>query len=422
MTTNDLGLYIHIPFCAGKCAYCDFLSFAGADESLVEAYGKALLQEIAYRGEAVSGIRASAGESGVREERMGAQAGGSGNGTREKVDYNRFTVDTIFIGGGTPSLLSADFIKEILAAVRRSFPVKRGAEITIEANPGTLTAEKLRSYLAAGINRISLGAQSFDEKLLETLGRRHSADDIVKTAGMMRRLGADNINLDLMFAIPGQTPDSWHHTLRQAIALEPAHISFYGLQIEDNTPLSDRLRQGVVEPVSDESYVQLYRLAVAALEDAGYEQYEISNAAKKGYACRHNLKYWSIDAYLGLGLGAHSFWNGKRFSNQTDLVQYNRAATEQPYRAPVASCTENTVQDDMAEYLFTGLRKRSGIRLSDFERRFQRPIREVYRKEWPAVERFIGAGLLILDGDALKLSLDGIPVSNKILSVFVNDG
>ena len=347
-TTNNktLGLYIHIPFCAQKCRYCAFLSFDGAERSLHSAYCDALIQEIRLWG--------------------------------EKTAAQEFDVDTIFIGGGTPSTLPSREIQDILNACRDSFTVLSGAEITIETNPGTLAVEKLNAYRDAGINRLSMGVQSLNNELLTTMGRIHTAEVFLNNYQEAKTAGFNNINLDFMFAVPGQTAEIWADTLARAIALKPEHISFYGLQIEDDTPFYTLFAEGKLTQIDDETDRKMYRDAVSALNENGYRRYEISNAAKPGFACLHNLKYWSLDEYLGLGLGAHSYLNGWRFSNVTDFSSYiikgarirtderDKTAAPESKSEPAAFDPsvspfvgwkqQNTRKDNIAEYLFTGLR------------------------------------------------------------------
>ena len=389
MITNSdkkkLGIYVHIPFCLKKCGYCDFLSFEDVPAPVHEKYVKALIKEL---------------ESSV------------------EIYGNYFIVDSIFIGGGTPSLLIPGIIYDVIQAVKSNFDVDADTEITVEANPKTLSGAKLESYLNAGINRLSLGVQSFDDIILEVLGRVHSSEDAVISFKMARKAGFKNINLDLMFGIPQQSVDTWGETIDAAIGLEPEHISFYSLQIEEETKFYEILEAGTYEKVSDELDREMYHYAIEKLRGAGYGHYEISNAAKSGCECRHNVKYWSMDDYLGVGLGAHSYIDGVRFGNIRDLEKYIGLNLENPREF----CRVNSAGDDMSEYMFTGLRMMKGIDLGDFESRFKKPLKDAYKGEWPAIERYIDGGFLILDGGRLKLSEKGIDISNRIMSEFVYGG
>jgi len=388
---KTLGIYVHIPFCLKKCGYCDFLSFENKAVPAHKEYVKALLNEV---------------------ESYGAEYS------------NNYLVDSVFIGGGTPSLISPDMIGDIIGAIKYNFNFDGDTEITIEANPGTLTGEKLDAYLAAGINRLSIGAQSFDDCILKILGRVHLAGDIYKNYRLAREAGFENINLDLIFGIPGQHIDIWKETLSGAIGLDPGHISFYSLQIEEGTRFYEMFEAGMYEKLSDELDREMYHYAVRELSDAGYTHYEISNAAKDGHECRHNIKYWSFKDYLGTGLGAHSYMDGVRFGNTKDPEKYiklNLEGNDEPHGNEKLHewRHENSFNDDVSEYMFTGLRMTKGIDLNDFENRFGKTLADTYKKEWAAVRRYIGDGLLIIDGRSLRLSEKGIDISNRIMSEFV---
>lgn len=391
---KPLGLYLHVPFCIRKCNYCDFLSFGSVSEEEQRAYFDSLRQEIKINSE---------------------------------IYGNKYYVDSIFIGGGTPSMVEARLITEMLDAVRDGFAIDADAEITIESNPRTLAKNKIEAYLAAGVNRLSIGAQSLDDNLLGYLGRVHNRDDFLENYFLARECGFNNINIDLMFAIPGQTLESWMNTLKQAIRLEPEHISFYSLQLEEGTPFFSMLQQGNLKETDDVLDRTMYHEAVKELKKNGYEHYEISNAAKAGYQCRHNLKYWSMKDYLALGLGSHSFLDGERFSNEADLSRYLQIGmqnigcgckeeSESPF---VVWRHKNTNTENISEYLFTGLRKLEGIDLSDFERRFEWPLEEVYSSGWHRLQKYIDEGYLIRSNRNLRFTLEGIDISNSILVEFV---
>ena len=287
-TKRKLELYLHIPFCIRKCSYCDFLSFA-ADESLKERYAGQLIEEIHAKSAAFA--------------------------DRE--------ISTLFIGGGTPSILKAESLAQIMAAVRADFALAADCEATIEANPGTLTADWLETCRAAGLNRLSLGLQSADDGELRTLGRIHTWEQFLASYGMVRRAGFENVNVDLMSALPGQSLASWERSLREVTALEPEHISAYSLIVEEGTPFCERYSGAGAKLLPDEDTERaMYRAAKEILGRAGFERYEISNYAKPGRACRHNIGYWTGEEYLGLGLGASSYVDGWRFSNTGDMERY----------------------------------------------------------------------------------------------------
>jgi len=320
-------------------------------------------------------------------------------------------VDTVFFGGGTPSLLSTDSMEQILASLRSHFAIDEAAEITVEANPGTINKEKLNSYHKLGINRLSIGVQSLNDGVLKILGRIHSAELAKETYREARAAGFDNINLDLMFAVPGQEWMYWIDTLEEAMALRPEHISFYSLQLEKGTRMFQLFEEGSLADVDEETDRKMYRTALRMFLAEGYLPYEISNASMPGKECQHNLKYWSMEEYLGLGLGAHSFIDNQRFQKEDDITKY----VADP---GIKETHKNTRQDSISEFLFTGLRKRRGISLEEFEDRFGVDLFHLYGKE---IDIHQQAGLLVLNdaGTHLLLTEPGIDVSNRVLSDFV---
>ncbi len=379
MTTSNLGLYIHIPFCVKKCSYCDFVSFEGCDDRLQREYVAELVKEI---------------------RRWGL------------LYEKRFQIDTIFFGGGTPSLMDERLICEIIASIRESFPVESDAEITLEANPGTLKARKLEAYRAAGINRLSIGVQSLDDGMLKNLGRIHSVDEFLKNYTLARKYEFNNINIDLMFAIPGHSLEIWADTLRKALELAPEHISFYSLQIEENTRFYTMLKSGEIQQISDVLDREMYHMAIEALNAAGYTHYEISNACKQGYECRHNLKYWSMENYLGLGLGAHSYIDGLRFSMTQDLQSYLNGEK-------INWQHKNDLKDDVSEYIFTGMRKTRGISFEAFRKRFGKELFEFYPEQRGLIGQYEQNGFIEVRDGFMRFTVKGFDISNRILSEFV---
>jgi oxygen-independent coproporphyrinogen-3 oxidase len=385
---KNLGVYVHIPFCVKKCYYCDFLSFNGADEGVQAAYAKALLREIGL----AAGLYA-----------------------------DRFLIDSVFFGGGTPSFPPASMVTDAMAALRASFGFARHAEITVEANPGTLDEGKLDAYLRAGADRLSIGAQSMDEALLRRLGRAHGRDAIAESYAMARRAGFGNINLDLIFAVPGQSGRLWEESLSEAVTLGPEHVSFYALQIEKGTPLYRKCRSGELQPVDEETDRLMYRAAVSLLEKNGLRRYEISNAAREGRRCRHNLKYWSMDDYLGLGLGAHSFIDGVRMGNRKGLAAYLRAEGNEGFRA---WRRRNTERDSISEFVFLGMRRAEGIDAGEFRKRFGRDFLDMFGSEAKKLEE---SGLIELagggggsgDGLSVRLTDRGYDLANTVFVEFV---
>lgn len=376
------GIYVHIPFCLKKCFYCDFFSKPIDDAALRKAFAEALLREIAFYGQKYG---------------------------------KKLAVDTIFFGGGTPSLMEPGLMSAILDGLREAFDVAPDAEITAECNPATLTPEKLEGYRTAGINRLSIGVQSFDDKILARLGRIHRAADAIDTVAMARAAGFDNINLDLMFAVPGQGIGEWRESLKQALALKPEHLSFYSLEICENTVFDKLFRTGELQETPIEEDRRMYSIAMEETEKAGYEHYEISNAALPGRECRHNLKYWAFEEYLGLGPSAHSFMDGERFSNIRDIEKYLAAGAGEA----VESRHQNTFEDSVSEYVFTALRTKRGVVFADFAEKFGREFWDVYAEQRSEFEEFVRGGFAFCGDSRIALTRKGIDVSNRIMAMFV---
>lgn len=325
-------------------------------------------------------------------------------------------VDSIFIGGGTPSILSPEDIGVILDTVRDCFMVADDCEITIESNPATLDERKLNSYLESGINRISIGVQSFDNNILRMLGRIHDKNDASRAITTARRAGFNNINVDLMFGIPAQTLKMWKDSLRQCLFLEPEHISMYSLQIEEDTPFYDMIyKEKIIHPADEETDRRMYHEALMMLSNSGYDLYEISNASKPRMECRHNLKYWSYDEYLGLGLGASSFIGGYRFRNASKMTDYLRFIKDGLPPVKAEDVENYTKRDEMGIYVFTGLRKRAGFDINEFESIFGVDFFKVY--EPSVLEEF--KGYLEVKGSVMRLTEKGIDISNSIMAAFV---
>lgn len=372
--TASMEIYIHIPFCAKKCEYCDFLSGpAGGKEQ--RAYVQALLKE----------IRAA-------EEGQGR------------------SVSSIFIGGGTPSLLKEDLLGSILNEIYKKFNLEPGAEISIEVNPGTVSSKKLEAYRRMGINRLSIGLQSTDDRELKTLGRLHNYAQFLETYQAAGNAGFDNINIDLMSALPDQTYEGWVANLRRTAELSPAHISAYSLIIEEGTPFAMR----ELNLPDEETEYRMYEDTAAILEEYGYEQYEISNYAKKGRRCRHNVGYWTRCDYLGLGLGAASLWGKKRFSNTADMEEYLRNSAF-PGRIRLMEPVLSR-EDEMAEFMFLGLRMTEGVSEAAFRQGFGVEMREIYGE---VLKKYTGMELLEEKDGRIFLTRKGIHVSNSVMSDFL---
>ena len=367
---RNLGLYIHIPFCRTKCLYCDFCSFVSRDEQQREAYVGALLREIEARG------------------------------TKD------YSVDTVYFGGGTPSLLSAEQIGRILGEIKESFNVSPDAEITLECNPMTVSdGDKFFKELRAlGVNRLSLGVQSAIDEELKLIGRRHSFEDAKATFLAARGAGFENISVDLMLGIPSQTLDSLRASANQVIKLAAEHISIYSLQLEEGTPLY-RMRERY-SLADDDAAADMYELVVKMMKDAGYRHYEISNFARSGRESKHNCKYWRLDEYLGLGLAAHSDFGGKRLENTRDMERYLGGEWLE---------AEGDISNSEREFefLMLGFRTADGISKSEFLTRFGVEFDEKYGEK---VEKFKKMGYFCEKGDALALTERGFEVSNAILT------
>ncbi len=376
---ETVSLYLHIPFCHTRCYYCDFNTFAGI-LPLREPYVRALLAEIALAGE------------------MAQYTDGTPHRAR-----------TIFFGGGTPSLLTVPQVKRLLAACRAAFALDNDAEITLEANPGTLSPAQLVGLRAAGINRLSLGSQSFDAGLLKTLGRIHTPEEITQALSHARAAGFTSINLDFMFGLPGQSMRQWQETIEQALALRPEHLSLYSLIIEEGTPFFDWTREGRITPGDEDLCADMYEYADDRLQAAGYANYEISNWSLPGHQSRHNLTYWRNLPYIGMGTGAHSFFAGKRFSNERDPQRYINLLKKR--QTPVVESETIGRLQEMSETAFLALRTAEGLHLPTFEERFAAPFASFAGDRLHIVEE---AGLLEQEEDWLRLSKRGRLLGNDV--------
>src|SRR5258706_947513 len=376
---ETVSLYLHIPFCHTRCYYCDFNTYAGI-LPLREPYVRALLTEIDMAG------------------RMAQHADGTPRRTR-----------TIFFGGGTPSLLTVGQVTRLLDTCRQAFAVDQEAEITLEANPGTLSPEQLPGLRAAGVNRLSLGAQSFDAQLLETLGRIHSPEEIGQALYNARAAGFTSINLDFMFGLPGQTMRHWRETLDRALSLRPEHLSLYSLIIEEGTPFYTWTQEGSITPGDEDLCADMYEYADERLQAAGYENYEISNWALPGHQCRHNLTYWHNLPYLGMGAGAYSSFGGRRFSNVLAPLEYIRLLKAR--LCPEAESETIERVQEMAETAFLELRTAMGLHLPTFEQRFGVSFTHFAGERLRPVEE---AGLLEQKEGWLRLSKRGRLLGNEV--------
>ncbi len=372
------GIYIHIPFCVRKCSYCDFLSWqAGEDER--EEYVRNLVREI-----------------------------GLSNRWFPEITQ----VDSVFIGGGTPSILSASQIHCICEALYRRFTIQEGCEFTIECNPGTADRHTFDACLGMGINRISFGVQSTEETELRLLGRIHTYEEAERSFQEAREAGFQNINIDLMSGIPGQNMVSYERTLDRILHLEPEHISAYSLIIEEGTPFYDRYRDE--PPVDEETDRQMYMITKERFSECGYHRYEISNYARSGSACRHNLKYWSGGEYVGFGIGASSRVGNIRYRNADDPAEYIRRVQQEKRTADPEELLDREAQ--MSEFFFLGLRRTQGVDLTEFERLYGASAFDIYGRQ---IRKLMESGLLRQQGAWLHLTDYGLDVSNMVFCEFV---
>ena len=379
---NNLGIYIHIPFCKRKCSYCDFISFSDKN-SLIESYVKALKKEI------------------------------------EDFNFSKYNVTTIYLGGGTPSYIKEEYIKEILDLLKEKLVNNKiswkNIEITIEINPGTVTKEKLEIYIKAGVNRLSIGLQSTNNYLLKKIGRIHKVEDFYDTYNLAREIGFDNINVDLMIALPSQTIKDIKESLEKVANLNPNHISVYSLIVEEGTLLEKQIEEGNLKLISDEEERKMYWYVKDFLELSGYNHYEISNFSKKGKESKHNLNCWNQEEYIGFGLAAHSYIDGIRFCNTSNLEEYieninnnlnkNKEVEERQER-----------EDKEKEFMMLGFRKIEGVNISKFKEKYQENPLFLFRKE---LDKLVSEGLIEVDLNNIRLTNKGLDLANLVFEEFI---
>ena len=372
------GIYIHIPFCSSRCSYCDFATGLFQQE-LAERYVRALVADI-------------------RSSR-----------------YFGDIVDTIYFGGGTPSLLAPSQLESILASVHDCFKIDPQSEITLEINPGSVNEEKLRAFRSLGVNRASFGAQTFDDAELAKLGRSHTTADTLKTFNDLRSVGFENVSFDLIAGLPGQTLAGWERNIRQALELRPEHLSFYLLEVHSGTPLAEHIRRGIQPEPDDDLAGVMYRWMLEQAADAGYEHYEISNLCRPGFHSRHNVKYWTADAYYGFGCSAHSYDGAtRRWSNHRDVLKY--VTVIESGESAVVDEQQLSQTDVRAEAVFLGMRLMHGVDLRAFKKSFGVDLRDEHAED---LDRFCKAGLVELDGDLIRLTRTGALLSNEVFAAFV---
>jgi len=372
------GLYVHIPFCSSRCSYCDFATGLYQSE-LAERYVRCLINEICasqYAGE---------------------------------------NVDTIYFGGGTPSLLALAQLERILASIYERFEITAGPEITIEINPGSATLEKLRAFRSLGVNRASFGAQTFDDAELAKLGRSHNSADTLRTFAALREADFANVSFDLIAGLPGQTLEGWQRNIKQALDLAPEHLSFYLLEVHSGTPLAEHIRRGIQPQPDDDLAGVMYEWMIEQAAAAGYEHYEISNLCRPGFHSRHNVKYWTAASYYGFGCSAHSYdGDMRRWSNQRDALKYVEIV--ESGASPVVEEQLLEQNDVRAEAVFLGLRLMQGVDLRRYRESFGVDLRDEHADD---LDRFCKAGLIELDGDLIRLTRTGALLSNEVFAAFV---
>lgn len=383
MKYNELGIYIHIPFCKRKCYYCDFVSYANK-ENIIEKYIESIEKEI---------------DSYI-------------------VDY--YNVTTIYIGGGTPSSIDSKYIMKILNKLKEKLVNNKTSfnniEITIEINPGTVTKQKLEDYIQAGINRVSIGLQTTNNTLLKQIGRIHTKEEFFETYRIVKQIGFKNINADLMIGLPNQTIQDVKDSLQELISLNLNHISVYSLIIEENTKIEKMISEGKLNLPEEEIERNMYWYVKNKLELSGYKHYEISNYAKKGYKSKHNLNCWNQNEYIGLGVAAHSYLNNIRYCNTSDLEKYIDNMNEIHNKEVYYINEKQQIEDKKKEFMLLGLRKIDGVSIQEFKQRFTDNPIYVFRKE---LEKLVNDKLITIDGNIIKLTYKGIDFANLVWQEFI---
>lgn len=387
---KEIGLYIHIPFCKQKCKYCDFVSFPNK-EKLIEEYIKCLCQELEEVGE------------GIKLD------------IENKVS-DIIEVRTIYIGGGTPSFINEKHIEQIMQVIRENYTIQPNAEITIEVNPGTADAEKLKKYKELGINRLSIGVQSTNNNLLNMLGRIHTYEEFESTYNLARKVDFNNINIDFIIGLPNQTIEDIEDILEKVKNLNPEHVSVYSLILEEATPLSKMVANHELYMLADELEREMYWRIKKGLENLGYTHYEISNFAKPGMEAKHNLDCWEQKEYMGFGIAAHSYVDDARFSNIENIEEYIKNYKENKQENNFILHEKQDLEEKMKEYMILGLRKIEGVGCSKFENKFSKDIFEVFEKE---IEKLVREELIEIKEGKIKLSNKGIDLANIVWEEFI---
>ena len=374
-----LGLYIHIPFCVSKCKYCDFNSYK-LDLDEKKKYLNALQKEMRFYKEKIKGKK----------------------------------IDTIFIGGGTPSILNQNEIKILFQNIKNNFSIKDDAEITMECNPGTLTLDKLKTMKECGVNRLSIGLQAVQNNHLEYIGRIHTYEEFEKNYYQAKAVGFENINIDLMYALPNHSKEEWMESLEKIVKLNPTHISAYSLILEENTELFDMYERKEFKLLDEDTDIEMYEYTINYLKSNGYNQYEISNYAKKGFECKHNILYWKCENYVGIGASASGFLDKTRYNNLCELDKYEEII--HTGKRPIDWEEELSIKDEIEESIFLGLRMNEGIKFKDFHKKYDFNFEEEYKDEIVKLEEM---ELIKIENEGMKLTQKGREISNSVFVEFM---
>ena len=378
---HNLGLYIHIPFCKQKCNYCTFFSRSGM-EKYIPDYFIALQKELASY----------------------------------QKELKKNVITTIYFGGGTPSLVPSQYINKLLQYIKNNLSLAEKAEITIETNPESLTFKKLQDYKKAGINRISIGLQAWQDNLLTYLGRKYSHDLFHKKINLIKKTGFTNINIDCIFGIPGQTMENWMETLHHVLQYTPTHIASYSLHIENKTPFGLWKQKGTLVPIDESLDRKMYWKAVRILKKNGYHHYEISNFAKKGFECKHNLNFWNCHSYIGIGAGAHSYFQNQRYNNFYDIKKYSTYILTK--RSTVENKENINAKIALSEFMLLKLRLINGFDKKDFQKQFKENVFDVYKEE---LKKLFSQKLLLRDGQRIKFTKKGLNLGNSVWMEFIKN-
>lgn len=374
-----LGLYIHIPFCVKKCKYCDFNSFKlNVDEK--RGYLNSLKREMELY----------------------------------KENLEDKSIDSVFVGGGTPSILNEEEIKILFQNIKNNFQIKDSAEITMECNPGTLTLNKLKTMKECGVNRLSIGLQAVQNNHLEYIGRVHTYEEFEKNYYQAKEVGFENINIDLMYALPNQSKEDWMESLEKVVNLNPTHISAYSLILEENTELFNMYEKHEFKLLDEDTDIEMYEYTINYLKSNGYNQYEISNYAKKGFECKHNILYWKCENYVGLGVSASGFLNETRYNNLCELDKYENIIRSG--KKPIEWEEKLSIKDEIEESIFLGLRMNEGIKFKDFYEKYNLNFEEEYKNE---IDKLKKMELIETKDEGMKLTQKGREISNSVFVEFM---